>query len=458
MTSRPKARRRWLRWLVALALLFAGGPVALAALSRTRLAREYAGREAAEALRRELGVVAHIDEVDLDTEKLSIVARNIGLEHPKHGRFALVTTLRIRPSWWALLRGQVDLHAITIERATVWLKVRNGQIENLPALPETSRKPTDTLELPFNWLHIEQARLVVDAAPIAQGELRNIEIHLNASNPRAIAVQFYAAGGSVRHERGRDRLAHMDLTAVLAPKSLAITRLRVTTPEAQLDVRDAELALPLGERYRGHVQLELYVPQLLRWPHGLELPRLEGTVELGATVQGEGKQATGSAHLVVRRGLVKQFGLGERVELDARFDPTQVSFQGSAHLIRQGGRVDLRGALALRDGLPLSLHADVHDVSFAKLMEQLGVSPKTRSSTGRCRAASTCRARPARSRCRARCACRPVTSRCCATPGTRRRPSGASSASRAPGWSGPPRCAPTASTCRTSTSSCPPRA
>jgi translocation and assembly module TamB len=360
---------------VALALLFAGGPVALAALSRTRLAREYAGREAAEALRRELGLIARIDEVDLDTEKLSIVARNIALEHPAHGRFALVSTLRIRPSWWALLRGQVDLHAITIERVTVWLKVRDGVIENIPPLPETSRKQSDTLELPFNWLHIEQARLVVDADPIAQGELRNIEIHLNASNPQAIAVQFYAAGGFVRHERGRDRLAHMDLTAVLAPKSLAIERLRVTTPEAQLDVRDAELALPLGKRYRGRVQLELYVPQLLRWPHGLQLPRLEGTVELGASIEGQGKEASGSAHVVVRRGLVKQFGFGERVELNVRFDPAQVAFQGSAHLIREGGRVDLRGALALRDGMPLSLHADVHEVSFAKLMEQLGVSP-----------------------------------------------------------------------------------
>src|SRR5262245_32330788 len=109
----PRAPRRLLRWLVVLALLCAGAPMAAAAISQTQMAREYAGREVAAALRRELGLIADIDEVDLDTARLSIVARGIALVHPQQGRIASAGLLRIRPSWWALLRGRVDLHAIT---------------------------------------------------------------------------------------------------------------------------------------------------------------------------------------------------------------------------------------------------------------------------------------------------------------------------------------------------------
>src|SRR5689334_11520334 len=106
LDSPPKARRRWLRWLLSATLIFAGGPAVLAVIARTRLVREYTGHEVAAALRRELGLRAQIDEVEVDIGALSVVARGIRLEHPTQGRLARVDTLRIRPSWWALLRGK----------------------------------------------------------------------------------------------------------------------------------------------------------------------------------------------------------------------------------------------------------------------------------------------------------------------------------------------------------------
>jgi len=373
--SRPKARRRWLKWLLVAGLLVAFGPVALATLAQTQFAREYAGREAAAALRRELGLTAQIGEVDVDSALGTILARDIVLEHPEHGRFAKASALRIRPSWSALLRGQVDLHAITIERPTVWLKVRDGKILNLPEFPEGAERDDDDLGLPFNWLHVEQARLVIDAAPFADGELRNIEIHLNASDGDKVRAKLSAAGGFVRHATGRDTLRYLEVDATASLNKIAISRFRLETPEVQLAVREAELGLPLLSRYRGQVELALHVPRLLQWPHGVTLPRLEGELHVHTQIEGKGKEPRGAARVVIVRGLAKQFGFGERVELDVRFDPARVAFHGSSYLVHNGGRVDLRGQLALRKGLPLQLHLDVHDVGFAKLMEQLGVSP-----------------------------------------------------------------------------------
>lgn len=373
--GRPKRRRRWLKALLALVLFLTCGPIALAALGRTQLAREYAGKEAAAALRRELGLVAEIDEVDLDTRALTVVARGIRLSHPRHGRFARASTLSIRPSWWALLRGRIDLHAIKIERATVWLKVRDGAIENLPELPDSGASADPELDMPFNFLNVEQARLVIDADPIARGELRNIEIHVNASNPNELLTRVTAAGGFVRHEAGRDRLAQLELTGKISADLLSLERFHIETPEAKLALYGAELGLPLGSHYRGRVELDLHVPQAMHWPHGLALPDLEGELHVKADIKGEQKRPLGSARVVLVHGMVERFGLGERVELNLRLGHDAIQFQGSANLIRDGGRVDLTGTLELTDGMPLYLRGDVHDVGFAKLMEQLGVSP-----------------------------------------------------------------------------------
>jgi translocation and assembly module TamB len=371
----PQRRRRWLKWLVALGLLFFGLPVAAAALARTAMAREYAGRQAAAALRDQLGLIADIDEVHVDTSRLTIVARGIRLDHPKHGRFAKASVLEIRPSWWALLRGRVDLYKITIDHATVWLKVRNGRIENLPTLPPSPKSSSDKLDLPLHSLEVEQARLVIDADPLASGELRNIEIHVKAVNPRLLSIRIEASNGFVVHEKGRDLLAHLKLLGTYSPHALNIDVLRFETPELQIRLREAELALPGLDYYRGRLDFGLFLPQLARWPLGVTLPHLEGQLSASTRFEGDAHGPRGSGQVLLERAVVKQFGLGERVTLELQFDPARLSFQGVSHLIRDGGSVDLDGKLELRETLPLELHGTVHDVGFAKLMEQLGVSP-----------------------------------------------------------------------------------
>jgi translocation and assembly module TamB len=374
--TRARTRWRWLRSAVVLSLVFAGFPAALSAVAHTRMAREFAGRAATDALQRELGFSAHIGEVHVETSPLAIVANDIRLDHPKHGRFVKASELRIKPTWWVLLTGRVDLHSIRIEHATVWIRLRDGKIENLPDLPKAPASKSQELELPFDWLHLEQARLVIDAAPLASGELRNIEIDLSALHPGGVRAVVTADHGFVEHESGRDNISRIELAATLSEHSLTVERLLVKTPEVQLGLRDAELTLPDATRYHGHVEVGLYVPQVARWPLHVELPHLEGQVELQADLDVDPSGARGTAHVVVERGVVKQFGLGKRVNLDVRFDPKQATFKGAAELIRDGGSVDLDGKLDLgAPGMPLTLRGDVHDVGFAKLMEQLGVSP-----------------------------------------------------------------------------------
>src|SRR4029077_16655493 len=128
---------------------------------------------------------------------------------------------------------------------------------------------------PFHTLRVKQARLIVDAGPVGNGEVRNIEIVLSTASSRLLTVKLEASGGFVRHATGRDVLSHLKLLGTYSPRALNVDVLRFETPEVQIGVREAELALPKLDRYRGRVELSLFLPQLARWPLGFSLPALQ---------------------------------------------------------------------------------------------------------------------------------------------------------------------------------------
>lgn len=371
---RPRAGKNWVRWLLVLGVMATGAPALGAWVAGMPAVRAYAAREASAALRRELGLDAAIGDVRLEVSPVAVVASDIHLDHPKYGPFAEVATLRIRPSLRGLLHGRIDLRDVTVETATVWLTVRDGRIQNLPELPELGDK-SDAPSLPFDELHVERSRLVLDAQPQASAEVRNIEVQLTRERQGAVRAAISADGGFVRHGNGWDALSHLAFLGTYSPKALALELVRLQTPELKLDVRDAEVGLPLGTHYRGHVELGLQLAQALTWPHGLSLPDMEGELDIKSDLEGDAKGPRGRAQVRVDRGRVKQFGLGRRVALDVRFDPALVLFNGFSEIAHEGGTVALLGRVGLSAKVPLSIQATVQDVAFAKLMDQLGVSP-----------------------------------------------------------------------------------
>jgi translocation and assembly module TamB len=348
-------------------------PIVAGALARTPLARAYAGREATKALKRELGLTARIDEVDIDPSRLAVVVRGVSLDHPTEGRFADAEALRIRPSWWALMRGSLDLHAITIERATLFLKVRDGIIANLPPLPE-SESSSEDMDLPFNWFRIKESRLVVDAAPYGNGELRGIDIHLDATADEVLRAHVRASAGFVNHATGRDTLQALELAGGIHDQGIDVDLLRFETPEVQLSMRQGRLQLPLGTRYRGFVDLELDLAEPGTWPLGFSLPELTGHLSVQAEINGEEDRPEGRARVRIRDATIDQYGLGKLAELDVHFDRQKVAFEGKLTAIRDAGSVSLDGAVELGESLPMEVHGTATGVGFAVLMEQLGVS------------------------------------------------------------------------------------
>lgn len=354
-------------------------PIALAAVARTQVVREYAGREAARALKRELGLTARIGQIEIDSAWFDIVARDIVLDHPMHGRVVEAKVLRISPSWWALVRGAVDLHGITIERASVWLKLRDGRIVNLPELSTSASRP-GAVELPFDWVRVKDSRLVVDVDPWANGELRHIDVRLDAMRGGVVGVHMRTREGVVHHARGIERVRVLELDGSIGPAGANIALARFETRESQIKLSRASFGFPLGKQYRGKLALDVDVAHVAGWPHGLDLPRLQGHLSVRGDVRVGPKGPVGTATVRVHRGLIKRYLVGEDVRLKLVLEPERIRWDGAAELIGKGGAVGLHGHVELREGLPLEVRADVQDVSFARLMEQLSVTPNARVS------------------------------------------------------------------------------
>ncbi len=350
-------------------------PVALTALAHTPFAREYVRQQAELAIRSELGLVGMIESVAIETRSLSIIARGITLDHPQQGRFVEAKLLRIRPSWWGLLRGKVDLHTVTIDSASVWLTIQNGKLINGPKVEPSSSGGT-SVDLPFNKLWVKRSKLLVRAEPHGFGELRKIDIFLDSTQRNVLGVNLSSPGGFVHHGSERDEIQGIEARFKLTDENVQVEIARVVGKDVLIGLKRAAVELPWRESYHGEAELRLKLERLRAWPLPIELPPLDGEVTIRANVVGDPDRGPrGEAHVKLERAKIDVYTIGETVELDIDVDEKRVQFNGYAEAIRDGGRVELNGALDLSEHWPLQVRARVIDVSFAKLMEQLDVSP-----------------------------------------------------------------------------------
>jgi translocation and assembly module TamB len=371
--DRPVRRRSWVQRVLAVAFVIVAVPVALAALLRTAAVREYARQQAEQAIRNELGLTATIRDVDIEPQSLAMVATGITLDHPQSGRFIEAKILRIRPSWWTLLRGKIDLHTITIDKATLWLVIRDGRLVNGPET-KPSKSGGTSVDLPFDKIFVKRSRLVVDAGQLATGELSAIEVYVDSTQREVLGVRLSAPRGFARHSAGRDTLERLVVQAKLTDENVQVDLLTVATPQIALKARNAVAEFPLGSAYRGAFDLRLHVPQLLRWPLPVKLPQIEGELHVSGNLANDANGPRGEAHVSLHGGRLDQYGFGEDVELNLRLDEKLIHFDGNSTVGNNGGSADLQGTLSLTDGLPFQVKTRANAVEFAKLMDLLGVS------------------------------------------------------------------------------------
>lgn len=373
-TQHRRPRGRWRKRLLFLVLFVGVGFGGLSALARTETVLSWVRATITDVVRSELGLVARIGDAELDVKTLSLVAHDIALDHPQHGPLARARALRVRPWLIGLTRGVVKLKSIALEGARVTLVVRDGELINVPQL-KSSGGDTREIDLPFRTLTLEDASVAVDAKPHASGELHGIDATIDGSARNLIGIELAIAGGHVDHRKGRETLDSVKLSGHVKPLSVWINQFSVTSEFLTLAAHDTAMELPLGRHYQANVNVRADLGHLSALPLDIELPEITGEVKFHGEVRDDKKRPVGKGHLSLNNVEVIGYGFGETVEVDLSTSEDEVSFTAVANVIRKGGAVELAGKLGLGEGLPLDVQAKVRDVSLAKLVEQLDVTP-----------------------------------------------------------------------------------
>lgn len=367
------APRSWRKWAITLVILIAGAPICAAAVMvRTEWGRARMRDLAIDAIRQELGLTATLGEVEVSVLPLAISARDIALDDPVYGRFAEADGLRIRPSLMALLRGQVDLKRIELDRPAVNLVIREGEIRNLPR----ARGASGGGDLPFQTLIAEDARLTIDADPFGRAELRDVDLELEVPLGSVLDLRAECESGRIEHVRGTERVRKILIDALIDPdEGFDVRRVVVRTPHVRAEVRDAHIPLPFDDTWGGTVDVAVALGHIHRLPVAFELPEVHGILRVSGDVHGGGRGPSGRGIIRLTDARIEQFGLND-IELEVDVDPERVKIEhGTARILRDGGTVDIEATIGLGEGMPLEARLAIADLELQKLIEQLGVTP-----------------------------------------------------------------------------------
>lgn len=373
--------RRVLTWTAIVALgLFAGA----VAISQTAWGEERARELAVIALHDELGLDAQIESVEVVWEyfppALTLSAHGIDIDHPDEGDFVDAEALVIRPSLGAFLRGEVDLNSIEIDSPRIHVRLdEDGRPMNLPRLPESGGDGPS--EFPFSRIDILNAAVSIDAAPVAQGRLGPMDLHIDASGDE-MTIDLRSRRGVVDHPAGREDIEELVLNGSFTlGGEITLDEGRLRTPYLSVRLSDAEADLSQDEpSYHAHAEVEFNVAHLQDLPFEIEIP-LEGRVLVRGEFESteEGPVARGEVRVIDGR-IDRKWGLGDEVILQVDASTERLIFEegSEARLISDGGRFGLNGRIDFDEerGYPLTLDVDL-DIQFAHLIEQLGVTPDT---------------------------------------------------------------------------------
>ena len=371
-TERPRRRPKWRLLLALVAIVGVSSWGALQAPFVHAKVRE----KVAQAVRSELGLEASLGSLEFRLP-FRIAAHSVRLTHARHGLLVASNELLIVPSFWALLRGELQLKRIIVEGARLRLRVIDGEIVNLPKLPQRpEREDDEPVRIPLRELVVLQASVEVEAKPAYRASLTGVNVIARIVDGERVNLQVSAGQGELTHKQGREQLARAQLALRYRPGRLEVDRLHVDSSVANLTVSGASLDLPAQSgKYRAKVQSDLDLGRFATLPHGLTLPAMAGSVGYTGTVAGQGKRWRVQGDVRGENPALDGFGFGKlALKVDGNEREVKLLAGSHAEIIDKGGLVQLTGKLGLSKELPLDVKVDVRHLVFQKLMAQLGTT------------------------------------------------------------------------------------
>lgn len=384
-TSRRRPIRRAFRWLL---LITAGLWGAIVAITSSAWGQERARDLLENVLRSELGLNAEISDLDVgwDLFPPSVVARAsaVTIEHPEEGPLLSASSLSIRPPLLSFILGSPDLGDITIEAPSITLLLRDGAIVNLPEIPESSDEASPLESLPLSSVRVSDAEFLLITDVNLELRLGPMDASAAINGPR-IDLDLNSDAGGVRFENTTENIESLIVRGALIlgadGPDVELETFEIHTPFLRTGLSDASGSLSNQNSWGSDVELEVDLRHLSSLPLGIGVPLAGRVLIRGEVGFGEDGRPEGAGEIRIVDGQIdRTWGLGDEIVLLIEGDEEGLRIlDGSeALLIGGGGRIGLLGEIEFDPaaGFPIQIETDL-DIQFAKLIEQLGVTPNT---------------------------------------------------------------------------------
>jgi translocation and assembly module TamB len=337
--------------------------------------RERVQTEVHAAIRRELGLDASMLSLRVSLP-FSITGERIELIHPQYGLFARAERLTVTPSLLSLLRGELRLRRIIIEKPHVRLRVEDGKIVNLPTIAQKPDPHPGKRTLPLRELLVNDAEVELDAAPSYRAHLQHVNVALGVTEGTLLDLSLKAPAGELVRGEVRESIRELVLIGRVAPDKIQIDRARLDSTVLKLEVSRGFVGLPLAAASYGlNVRVETELEKLKNVAPGVDLPAMQGHIALDGRLSGKGGVFRLRADLHGDNPKLKRFGFGVLdLKLDVTRDEIKVLKGSQGQIVQNGGLVTLEGKLGLSPSLPIEFSSDIKHIEFHKLMAQLGVT------------------------------------------------------------------------------------
>lgn len=414
-TNQPRDLIRLASRLACFALALIGAlPIAVAAFLTSAPVERWAAQQTSAALKRELGLAASFDvkvrllPLRLAIENLKVPASDGG------GPFLTARSAAVKPRFFSLLAGKLDLGEIEIDQPDARIVLRDGKLANLSyRLPETKSKTERPNEAPFGSLSIGEGRFQIDVDGV-QAATDAIDLDIFAERGGAFEVALRT--GMTRVDRRHaapvadsdpnppaaveeDALCRLDLRLHYEPGSVLLRRLSLlghadldprpgTRPSCQAETESApgqvlarvsQLRVVLADDrpllIDGHVVARAPLPLVNRFVRATDLG---GFVAFAGDVRWDGKRRLPFVQGKLTGQGVKIGPVALAEKLDVQLSLQDDEFRIPHYYMRfADGDVNLVNAVVapFAPGVPVSVEkVDGKGMTFHAMMRDLNVS------------------------------------------------------------------------------------
>ncbi|HEX5656342.1 MAG TPA: translocation/assembly module TamB domain-containing protein [Polyangiales bacterium] len=348
--------------------------VAFWGLLETEYVRAKVSEKLAQAVRQELGLDASLGGLSFRLP-FRVAAYSIRLNHPRNGNLVSARELVVVPSLWGLLRGELKIKRLIIQGARVRLRVKDGEIVNLPTFAARDAPLDDgPTQFPLDELVIQRAQVTVDANPAYRMRLDGVNLVARVADSTRVNLQLSTGQGKLEWDQGSETIEHALLNGRYRPGAIELDKLRFDSQVLKIALTKASFEPDLLA-YRGQAKVEVDLARLQKLPHGIAMPALGGSVRFEGRAEGKGKRFHVQGDVHGEQAMLTHYNFGHLdLKIDANEREVALLPGSKGRIIEDGGLVGLEGKLGLSKELPLDIKVDVKSLLFQKLMKQLGTT------------------------------------------------------------------------------------